>query len=139
MIKCINKDDMNHLLTNNCDMPELGNEVKNHDDWILMEMRSEDGTNFLQGVLAAEAFHTKAGINVRMERIWVAPECRNIGFGRILVDHAKQEAETLAEMLESPLSSIAITLKKDDDGALQFVKKLGWSVEERARSVIAWI
>ena len=70
----------------------------------ILEMRSEDGTDFLQGVAYMEIYRTRRGLCGKIHLIWVAPECRSIGFGKCLLSNLEFEAnkdEDLAVIISS--------------------------------------
>lgn len=49
-----------------------------------ISMISEDGTSFLQGLAVSDLVETSNGPDTILQYIWTNPECRGIGFGRVL-------------------------------------------------------
>ena len=112
---------------------------------VFEEMRSEDGTNFLQGVAVADVLTLKSGHFGRLLYVYVSPQCRNIGFGSVLISHARNELEGRVKALygdEAVLKNVAMKVPKSAENLQALVKsaqKSGWQVEERARFVQLYV
>ena len=96
MIEFIGKEKFNNTVTENKAFNELFNNItfrrmRGHENDFYMLMKSEDGTDFLQGCVVAETYKTKLGICCKLHAIAVAPECRNIGFGSIMLDNIEKK------------------------------------------------
>lgn len=62
-------------------------ERKNHVSDTFIEMISEDGTNYLQGVAYAETYNTSKGLVIFIDNVYVDKNCKETNFGKVLVEN----------------------------------------------------
>lgn len=113
-------------------------QIRNHMNWVGIEMISEDGTDFLQGFALMEIYRTKKGNCGKIHYIWVDPHCRNIGFGKALTDNMERVAnEMLQENGDDPLYIIITNVNGDADACCSMLKSCGYNVEESGGKITA--
>ena len=99
---------------------------------VCLEMRSEDGTNFLQAVGMADLYETRAGMCGKVLYVWVAPECRRLGYGGVMAQHLAKYVRDFAGDVNP---YVFATVPKSDVEVQGMLEKVQWQKEEKARVV----
>lgn len=136
MIKEIEISKFNKLLKKNKIEINM-KETNNHKSWLPLEMRSEDGTNFLQGLSLMEIYETKKGICGKVNLIWINPKCRKIGFGKALLENIERYATDRAKSNGGLVAIISSSYGENMEAINATFKSCGYDVTNgRGRSNI---
>lgn len=107
---------------------ENGN-MRGHIDNITVKMISEDGTDFLQGLAYIELYKMKASTYAKIRTLWIAPECRNIGFGKALLENLEKIVNDEAKNINvDPIAYTFINIEENNE-AIDWFKKMGFEVK----------
>lgn len=104
------------------------------EDTKYFEMVSEDGTDYLQGVIAVSIGVSKKApkdVNMKVLYVYIDDKCRRIGFGSALVDNAvNMMLEKLKEGMQDDglvLKDLQVKFGAKNESAVKFFESIGFS------------
>ena len=115
----------------------LGAGTRGHLEDICIKMESEDGTKFLQGVGLMELYRTKRGVCGKIHAVWVAPECRCIGYETVLLDHLELEAKLYLDAMNESLKVVIANIARTNVDQVKAFEEAGYRVTESYRGFSA--
>lgn len=139
MIQKMSNDELKEMMEKNeIMMNEIPhhNQTRGHIDYVGIKMISEDGTNFLQGVAQMETYAIKKGICAKLSALWVAPECRNIGFGKVLAEHMEKEVIRHIHEMDGDHVASLVVLPSGSNYAERVMESIGYGVTGHSKGRI---
>lgn len=114
------------------------NNRRGHVGDCFISMISEDGTNYLQGVAAAEITRTAKGLVINVDNVYVDKMCVETDFGEVLVENlintCKKEA---VNMFDGDSENIyaAMAIANSDNVAYFTAERNGFDVTSSGRKL----